>query len=166
MRTILRACFARNGGTSRALFSSLEWRDSITLISQNLENLDETHSFFPSFVSTSFSLANCRWKCEEEEKRNEIYFGETPWRPPSFLRPWAEPCSQCNGGGHAGKSAPRPLVAVAFKNREPPYRPTTTTTKTTTLFLRSQRRRRRPCTQPRPAPSTGPGMRDVRPLAC
>lgn len=34
----------------------------------------------------------------------------------AFLHSW--PCFQYNGGGHARKSAPRPLVTVAFKNRD------------------------------------------------
>lgn len=35
---------------------------------------------------------------------------------PSLITILEWPYSQCNGGGHGEKSAPRPLVTIAFKS--------------------------------------------------
>jgi len=108
---------------------------------------------FPRRKSTSFTCVDFAFFA-----KRELACRGRPWplAPSIFLHPW--PCFQCNGGGHAGKSAPRPLVTVAFKNRDTfsPHR---------RRFPPAVRRRRRVVSVPR-ASATRAGTRDTRSFTC
>jgi len=126
---------------------------------------DETRAF-PLFPLRIIDGIERKREARARRKRNGSYFGGRRRVAPSGLPTPLELFVQCNGGGHAEKSAPRPLVAVTFKYRDSSYRPTTTTS---FVVVHPRFDRRHPLTLSSgvvPTSTEPRGMRDVGPLAC
>lgn len=111
----------------------------------NIVKIKNIPNFFFFFCFSRVFIRNSRRSSTKKEREKErvkqkLFRGRPrdPRRSPPRRTVLDWQCFQCNGGGHAGKSAPRPLVAVAFKKTGTRSRrfsrrtPTTTRTRTRT----------------------------------